>query len=337
METAVHSPGVQDYIARGAQMTAAAAEQRRVMRGKRFDTIAVHGVYNMAAALANQGSIIGPGYFATSQHFENSDHMEAALAYQMPSWTYARIANPTQGYLEETLALLEGYGYPGEVSATVTASGMAAVFMATNPFLMQESGGSNGHSPARANIVASARCYGGTFMLFSQRYQAERGVEVRWVRNPLDLSEWASKIDAGTRLIFGEMPSNPGLGLFDIAGLAAIAHSHNLPLIVDSTVATPALLRPLQHGADIVVQSLSKTMGSSGMAIAGAVIARHNIPSRVGPDDLRANFALYVKLLPLRDHGPGLSPFSALMIMNDLRTLRGKIDHMSRNLSLIHI
>ena len=124
-----------------------------MMRGKRFDTITVHGVYNMAAALANQGSIIGPGYFATSQHFENSDHMEAALAYQMPSWTYARIVNPTQGYLEETLALLEGYGYPGEVSATVTASGMAAVFMATNPFLMQESGG-NGHSPARPNIVA---------------------------------------------------------------------------------------------------------------------------------------------------------------------------------------
>ena len=331
METTTYSPGVQAYMARGAQMMEAAAQQRTVMRGKRFDTIAVHGVYNMEAALANQGSIIEPGYFATSQHFENSDHMEASLAYLMPSWTYARIANPTQGYLEETLALLEGYGYPGEVSATVTASGMAAVFMATNPFLMQESSGSNGHSPARSNIVASAKCYGGTFMLFSQRYQAERGVEIRWVRNPLDLNEWASKIDAGTRLIFGEMPSNPGLGLFDIAGLAKVAHAHELPLIVDSTVATPALLRPLQHGADIVVQSLSKTMGSSGMAIAGAVIARHAIPSRVGPDELRANFALYVKLLPLRDHGPGLSPFSVLMIMNDLRTLRGKIDHLSRN------
>ena len=331
METAVESVGVQAYVARGAEMMEAAARQRAVMRGKRFDTIAVHGLYNMEAALANQGSIIEPGYFATSQHFENSDHMETALAYQMPSWTYARIANPTQGYLEETLALLEGYGYEGEVSATVTASGMAAVFMATNPFLMQESGGTNGHGPARMNIVASAKCYGGTFMLFSQRYQAERGIEVRWVRDPLDLGEWASKIDAGTRLLFGEMPSNPGLGLFDIAALAEIAHAHNLPLIVDSTVATPALMRPLQHGADIVVQSLSKTMGSSGMAIAGAVIARHAIPSRVGPDELRANCAMYVKLLPLRDHGPGLSPFSALMILNDLRTLRSKIDRMSRS------
>jgi len=154
---------------------------------------------------------------------------------------------------------------------------------------------------------------------------------VRWVRNPLDLDEWASKIDAGTRLLFGEMPSNPGLGLFDIAALAAIAHRHDLPLIVDSTVATPALMRPIEHGADIVAQSLSKTMCSSGMAIAGAVIARHDISSRVGPDELRANFALYVKLLPLRDHGPGLSPFSSLMILNDLRTLRDKIDRMSRN------
>lgn len=331
METIIQSPGVQAYMARGAQMLAATAQQRAVMRSKRFDTIAVHGLYNMEAALANQGSIIEPGYFATSQHFENSDHMETALAYQMPSWTYARIANPTQGYLEETLALLEGYGYPGEVSATVTSSGMAAVFMATNPFLAQESGSANGHSSARINIVASAKCYGGTFMLFSQRYQAERGIEVRWVRNPLDLDEWASQIDAGTRLVFGEMPSNPGLGVFDIAALSAIVHRHDLPLIVDSTVATPALLRPLQHGADIVVQSLSKTIGSSGMAIAGAVIARHDIPSRVGAEELRANFAMYVKLLPLRDHGPGLSPFSALMILNDLRTLRSKIDRMSRS------
>jgi cystathionine beta-lyase/cystathionine gamma-synthase len=90
-------------------------------------------------------------------------------------------------------------------------------------------------------------------------------------------------------------------------------------------------MRPLEHGADIVVQSLSKAMGGSGMTIAGAVIARHDIPSHIGPDDLRANFAQHVKLLPLRDLGPGLSPFSALMVMNDLRTLRGRVDHWSGN------
>ena len=106
------------------------------MRAKKFDTIAVHGMYDMREALANQGSILEPAFLSPAQHFENSNHMEVALAYQMPSWTYSRIANPTLHYLEETLALLEGYGYAGEVSACVTGSGMSAIFMATNPFLV---------------------------------------------------------------------------------------------------------------------------------------------------------------------------------------------------------
>jgi O-acetylhomoserine/O-acetylserine sulfhydrylase-like pyridoxal-dependent enzyme len=285
-------------------------------------------MYNMHAALANQGSIIEPVYLSPAQHFENSDHLEAALAYLTPSWTYSRIANPTLGYLEETLALLEGYDFAGEVSACATSSGMAAVFMATNPFLERDT---NDLSGEPMNIVASAKCYGGTFMLFGQRYAAERGVEVRWVRNPLDMEAWRSQVDANTRFVYGEMPSNPGLALFDIAALAELAHGHGIPLIVDSTVATPALMRPLCHGADIVVQSLSKAMTSSGFTIAGAVIARHNIPSRVGPEEMLANFATYVKLLPFRDFGPALNPFSALMILNDMRTLRSKVDQMSRN------
>jgi O-acetylhomoserine/O-acetylserine sulfhydrylase-like pyridoxal-dependent enzyme len=127
------------------------------------------------------------------------------------------------------------------------------------------------------------------------------------------------------------MPSNPSLDLFDISGVAAIAHEREIPLIVDSTVATPALLRPIQQGADIVVHSVSKSIASGGLAIAGAVIARHGIPSVAGPDELRANFAMYVKLLPARDHGPGLSPFNALMIINDLRTLRTRMDVLSRH------
>lgn len=324
--TTHHTPGVDSYVRRGQEMMAASAAQRAAMRGKRFDTIAVHGVYGMTAALENQGSILEPAYLSSAQHFENSDHMEAALAYLMPSWTYTRIANPTLHYLEETVALLEGYGFEGEVSAVATASGMAAVFMATNPFLAQTGG-----QPEPINIVASARCYGGTFMLFNQRFAAERNVEVRWVADPLNLAEWADKIDGHTRFVYGEMPSNPGLAVFDIAAVADLAHQMGVPLIVDSTVATPALMRPLRHGADIVVQSLSKSMASSGFAIAGAVIARHDLPSRVGPDELRANFAGYVKLLPYRDHGPALSPFNALMILNDLRTLRSKMDMLSRN------
>lgn len=331
--TQEYTPGVQQYVDRGQAIMAATDAARARMRQMKFDTIAVHGIYNAEAALANQGSVIEPGYLSTSQHFENSDHLEAALAYLMPAWAYSRIANPTVGYLEETLALLEGYGYDGGVTATTTTSGMSAVFMATNPFLtLQEGAAGNGrYSREPINFVASARCYGGSFVLFQQRYQAERGIEVRWVRNPLDVAEWASQIDGNTRFLYGEMPTNPTLDVMDIPAIAEVAHAHNLPLIIDSTVATPALLRPLTLGADIVVQSVTKSMATSGFAIAGAIIARHDIPSRIGPDELRANFAQYVKLLPLRDHGPGLSPFNALMALNDMRTLRLRLDAASRS------
>ncbi len=325
--------GIAHYIEQGTATINAQAARRQRVRQRKFDTLAVHGLYGMEDALTNQGSINEPLFLTSAQHFENSDHMEATLSGQMPGWAYTRIANPTIGYLEETLALLEGYGYDGAVSACATGSGMAAIFMATNPFLALDTRrSSNGTVLApRPNIVATPRCYGGTFHLFTERYAAERGVEVRWVRDPYDLNAWAACIDANTRFLYGEMPSNPTLDVLDIAGLASLAHSHHLPLIIDSTVATPALLRPLCHGADIVVHSVSKSMTISGFAIAGAVLARHNIPSRVGTDELRENFARYVKLLPFRDHGPAISPFSALMIMNDLRTLRTRMDTLSRN------
>lgn len=313
------------YVQLGQEMSNAEINQRQIMRQKHFDTIAVHGIYSAQAALQNQGSIIEPGYLSSAQHFENSNHMEVALAYEMPSWTYSRIANPTLHYLEETIALLEGYGVDAETSAVVTSSGMSAVFMATNPFLAQDT------SLRTPNIVVSAKCYGGSFMLFSQRYGVERGVDVRWVRDPMNLDEWAENIDENTRFVYGEMPSNPALAVFDIAGVAQLAHAQQAPLIVDSTVATPALMRPLCHGADIVVHSVSKSMASSGFAIAGAVVAKHNIISKIGTDDMRENFALYVKLLPFRDHGPGLSPFNALMVINDLRTLRQRMDTLSAN------
>jgi O-acetylhomoserine/O-acetylserine sulfhydrylase-like pyridoxal-dependent enzyme len=312
-------------------MSAAEAEQRKRMRGMRFDTIAVHGMYGLQAALANQGSLNEPVYLSPAQVFENSDHLEAALTYLMPAWTYTRFANPTLHYLEETLALLEGYGFDGDVSACAIASGNAAVFMATNPFLVDYPASPGSASRGRPNFVSCAKLYGGSFMLFSQRYGAERGVEVRWVRDPLDLDEWASLIDENTRFIYGEMPSNPSLAVFDIPALAGLAHRQDIPLIVDATVATPALLRPLSLGADVVVHSASKSMASSGLAIAGVIIARHGIPSRVGPDEMRQDFAGYVKLYPFRDYGPGLSPFNAMMVLNDLRTLRSRMDWLSRS------
>jgi O-acetylhomoserine/O-acetylserine sulfhydrylase-like pyridoxal-dependent enzyme len=113
--------------------------------------------------------------------------------------------------------------------------------------------------------------------------------------------------------------------------LAELAHSHEIPLIVDSTVATPALLRPFCFGADIVVHSVSKSMTASGFAIAGALIARQGIPGRVGPPALRADFASYVKKETFREHGAAISPLSALLIVNELRTLRMRMDVLSQN------
>jgi O-acetylhomoserine/O-acetylserine sulfhydrylase-like pyridoxal-dependent enzyme len=298
------------------------------MRKCRFDTIAVHGLYGLEEALDfNQGSIIEPVYMSSSQAYRDSDEMEAALSYQIPTWCYSRIANPSIYYLEGTLALLEGYGFSGATSACATSSGMAAIQSATDPFLTIDP-----KNPGRPmNFVATCQVYGGTFQQFSVRKAAERGVECRWVVNSTDLDEWASKIDGNTRFVYGEMPSNPNLAMFDVQKVAELAHAHGLPLIVDSTVATPALLRPICHGADIVVQSVTKTMSSSGLGIAGAVIARRGITSRHGSDAMRDDFAAYLKALPNRDLGQNLSPMSAIMSLSDIRTLRGKVDMLSEN------
>ncbi|MDD5718629.1 MAG: PLP-dependent transferase [Candidatus Krumholzibacteria bacterium] len=253
--------------------------------------------------------------------------MEAALAYKIPTWCYSRIANPSLYYFENTLALLEGYGLAGETGCCATASGMAAIHTATEPFLAVDPK----RPTAKLNFVATCQVYGGTFQLFSVRRMQERGIECRWVKNSADLEEWAAKIDENTRFLYGELPSNPGQAFFDLAAVARLAHAHELPLIVDSTVATPALLRPLCHGADIVVQSVTKTMTTSGFGIAGALIARKNLTSRFGNDQLKADFAAYVKQLPNRDMGPNLSPMNAILSLNDMRTLRSKIDLFSRS------
>jgi O-acetylhomoserine/O-acetylserine sulfhydrylase-like pyridoxal-dependent enzyme len=208
---------------------------------------------------------------------------------------------------------------------------MAAIFTATDAFLGvgPDRTGANGRGGV-PNFVASANCYGGSFLLFN-RFASTRGVQVRWVTRPRDLDDWARQIDRDTRFVYGEMPSNPGLAVLDIQGLADLAHSHGLPLILDATIATPALMRPLRHGADIVIHSLTKSMCASGFAIAGAVISRPNITSRVGTDEMLANFAAFVRRPQVREYGPSLSPFNALMVLNDVRTLRSRMDRLSSN------
>ncbi len=304
------------------------AEYRKEMMKCRFDTIAVHGIYSMQESLDfNQGSIIEPIYMSTSQAYRDSDEMEAALGYEVPTWCYSRIANPTMYYVEGVMAMLEGYGSGIETSCIATSSGMAAIQSAVDQFLVVD----HKRPSAPMNFVATTQVYGGTYQQFSMRKDAERSVKWRKVVNSADLNEWESLIDENTRFLYGEMPSNPGQAFFDLKAVAELAHKHGIPMIVDATVASPALMRPIEHGADIVIQSVTKSMSSGGSSIAGAIISRKNITSNIDNPEMKADFATYLKLLPNRDNGPNISPMNAFMALNDIRTLRMRMDVMSRN------
>jgi O-acetylhomoserine/O-acetylserine sulfhydrylase-like pyridoxal-dependent enzyme len=320
------TPGMQAYINKNNEYLAArAAYIEHTVKKWKFDTIAVHGLYSVQDALQDyQGAIIEPVFMSASQAYADSDEMAAALAYKIPTWCYSRIANPSTYYYEWTLALLEGYGFDGETSCCSTSSGMAAIMTAVRPFLKQSTG-------EKPNFVATAQCYGGTFQQFTMRLMEEQNVECRWVSDATNIDEWASKVDKETRFFYGELPSNPQLGFFDIKEVADLAHSHTIPLICDSTVASPALLRPLEHGADIVVQSVTKSLSSSGLGICGAVISRNNLTSKTTDEELKENFALNVKFIQNRDLGPNLHPLQAVIALSDMRTLRSKMDLMSRS------
>ncbi len=203
------TPGMQRYIDRNNAYLAKRDKYiREVVKSWKFDTIAVHGLYTVQDAIEDyQGAIIEPIFMSSSQAYRDSDEMAAALAYLIPTWCYSRIANPSTYYYEWTLALLEGYGFDGETSCCSTSSGMAAVMTAVQPFLVHK----RHHVHEARNFVATAQCYGGTFQQFNVRLMEERDIECRWVLNPENIDEWASKIDENTRFLYGELPSNPGL------------------------------------------------------------------------------------------------------------------------------
>jgi O-acetylhomoserine/O-acetylserine sulfhydrylase-like pyridoxal-dependent enzyme len=305
-----------------------AQREKKIKRAKswKFDTVATHGLYDLQQALSSHsGSIMEPVYMSPAQAYSDSNEMEAALSYQIPTWCYSRIANPSTYFLEEAIALLETYGSDIIASGLATSSGMSAIKTATDPFLVKDD------KLPPPNIVSCAKVYGGTFQQFWIRRYQEQGIEVRWIRDPANLDEWLAKIDNGTRFVYGEFPSNPTLTIFDIESVAEFAHSFSIPLIVDSTCATPAITRPLIYGADIVVHSASKAISSSGTSIAGLIVARKNIISKIGPDEMKADFASWAKLWPFRDNGPSLHPMAAIMTLNDMRSLRMMVDKMSQS------
>jgi len=322
--------GVQKYVEQARLAGERRRQYRDRMRNLRFDTIAVHGMYSIDECFSGgQGGIVEPIFPSTSQAYRCSDEMEAALSYQIPTWCYSRIHNPTVFYLEETLALLESYGCAADATGLCTSSGMAAIKQAIEPLLARR-----GSVADEINFVSAAQVYGGTFQLFNVR-MAERGAHVRWVTEPWHLESWELLIDDDTRFLYAEMPSNPQQACFDIAAVAKIAHSHGIPLIVDATVATPALMRPLAHGADIVIHSLSKTAGAGGCAIAGGIVARHDMVSKHLDDEQRGDYALWLKLWPFRDSGPCMTPATAHYLLDEMRTLRLKVARMSANTMVV--
>jgi len=328
MQDKTYSPGVMKYVEEAKKLVAERERQIAQAKKWKFDTIAVHGLYSLEEAYArNQGSVIEPLYLSTSQSYRDSDELEAALAYLIPTWCYTRIANPTTYYLEWALALLEGYKTGADTSCCLTASGMAAISMAIDPFLAKQKDGE------KVNFLSCVQVYGGTFQLFNLRKSRERGIEVRWILHPEDVNEWAAKIDENTRFIYMEAPSNPQQSFCDVKGLAALAHKWEIPFIFDATCATPALLRPIASGADIVVHSLTKSITAGGMAIGGALISRKPIATKIVNDHplFKTSFAEYVKFLPCRDNGPAASPVNAMFALNDLRTLRSRMDLVSQN------
>ncbi|MGB2764801.1 MAG: PLP-dependent transferase [Candidatus Aminicenantaceae bacterium] len=324
-----YSPGVKKYIQEAKKLLAQKEKDLKRIKKLKFDTIAIHGLYTVEEALKqNQGAVIEPLYLSTAQAYRDSDEMEAALAYLIPTWCYTRFANPTTYYLEWVLALLEGYQTGFDTSCLVTASGMSAIMLAVDSFLVKQKQG-----PEKINFVSSIQIYGGTFQHFTIRKMQERGIEVRWVDHQEDIEEWKTKIDENTRFLFSEAPSNPQQSFCDVKALSDLAHSWEIPFIIDSTCATPALMRPVAYGADIVIHSLTKSITASGLAMGGALISRKPIITKIKNDNplFKESFAEYVKFFPFRDNGPAASPVNALFALNDLRTLRSKMDLVSQN------
>ncbi len=222
------------------------------------------------------------------------------FAGEEEGFVYSRINNPTVDALERRLASLEG-----AEAALATSSGMSAITLVC---LGLASG--NGH------IVSSNRLYGGAYHLFRERL-TKLGIETTFVDDPFSAKAWKKAIRRDTRFLYVETPSNPLIDIFDVAALAKIAHRRNLPLVVDSTLATPVLMRPLAEGADIGVASLSKYMGD-GEVIGGAIFGKKKLI-----DDLRLNW--------FRDTGACMSPDNAIILCYHIESLCGRMEDHSKN------
>jgi O-acetylhomoserine (thiol)-lyase len=281
-----------------------------------------------------------PIYQTTSFQFESTEHAANLFALADVGNVYTRIMNPTQGALEGRLNALEGgvttaIGLPGTLAV---ASGQAAATLAL--MNIAESGD---------HVVSSASLYGGTYNLFHYTLP-KAGIEVSFVDDPADLDAWKAAVRPNTKAFFGETLPNPKNDVFDIEAIAAVAHAEALPLVVDNTVPTPYLIRPLEWGADIVVHSLTKFLGGHGNSIGGAIVdggtfdfgAAGRFPGFTEPDPSYHGLAYWPALGPgayilkarvqlLRDLGPAISPFNAFLVLQGIETLSLRMERHFAN------
>ncbi|WP_303852199.1 O-acetylhomoserine aminocarboxypropyltransferase [Bartonella apis] len=294
-----------------------------------IETLAVHAG---TAPDPTTGARVTPIYQTTAYVFKDADQAANRFALTEPGNIYGRITNPTQAVLEEKVAALEG-----GTAALATASGHAAEFLTFHTLM----------EPGE-NFVAGRQLYGGSINQFSNAFKSFNW-QVRWADSE-EPETFEKQIDDKTRAIYIESFANPGGIVVDIEAIAKIAHAHGVPLIVDNTLATPYLLRPIEHGADIVIHSLTKFIGGHGNSMGGLLVdggtfdwgksGHYKKLTEPRPDYAglviyeatgNAAFATAARVLGMRDFGPTISPFNAFLILTGAETLPLRMQKHSDN------
>ncbi|WP_044973770.1 O-acetylhomoserine aminocarboxypropyltransferase/cysteine synthase family protein [Ruminococcus sp. HUN007] len=299
-----------------------------------FETLQLHVGQEQADPVTDARAV--PIYASTSYVFHDSQHAADRFGLKDAGNIYGRLTNPTQDVFEQRIAALEG-----GAAALATASGAAAITYTIEAL-----------AKAGENIVASNTIYGGTYNLLEHTLPLY-GINTKFV-DPSDESSFEKAIDANTKALYIETLGNPNSNAIDIEKIAAIAHKHGIPLVVDNTFATPYLVRPIEYGADIVVHSATKFIGGHGTAIGGVIVDSGNFdwkksgrypwisepnPSyhgisfadAVGP----VAFAVYIRAILLRDTGATLSPFHAFIFLQGLETLSLRVERHTENTNKI--
>ncbi|MGV3741309.1 MAG: O-acetylhomoserine aminocarboxypropyltransferase/cysteine synthase family protein [Burkholderiaceae bacterium] len=296
----------------------------------KLETLAVHAGYSPDPTTK---AVAVPIYQTVAYAFDSAQHGADLFDLKVPGNIYTRIMNPTQDILEKRVAALEG-----GIAALAVASGMAAVTYSIQTI-----------TEAGDNIVSASTLYGGTYNLFAHTFP-QMGIQVRFA-DATKPETFAPLIDARTKAIFCESIGNPLGNVTDVAKLAEIAHAHGIPLIVDNTVPSPYLFRPIEHGADIVVHALTKYLGGHGNSIGGAIVDSGKFPwaehkerfKRLNEPDVSYHGVVYTEALgpaayigrarvvPLRNMGAAISPMNAFLILQGIETLALRMDRICEN------